>query len=409
MAAKKLERAPRQRAPNGAGSVYWDEQRQGYVGSISLGSRPDGSRIRPVVLGRTATEAWEKLDVLKHEVDSGIDPSRNYTVADAAHDFLANGTRRLAQKSIDDLRYHVETRIIPSLGDVRLKRLRADQVDTWLNDMAADMAASSIKKRLSTLRQIIRFAEARGRVERNVAKLVDPPRGTPGRPSKALDLAQIRALLAASQGKPIGAYIAISALTGIRTEEARPLEWRHLHLNPVKSQTCSCGHVHDHDLPPHVEVWRSVREGGDTKTPKSRRTSALPQLVIDLLRDHQVRQRQWRAVHGWKSVGIVYVFGTRHDTVPHAQVIRKQFRDVVAKAEIAGSWTPRELRHTYVSILSDRGAPIELIADLVGHKDIATTRMVYRHQLRPVITGGAELIDDAMSDWTWDLKGQNIG
>ncbi len=104
MAAKKLERA-RQRAPNGAGSVYWDEQRQGYVGSLSLGSRPDGSRIRPVVLGRTATEAWEKLDVLKHEVDSGIDPGRTYTVADAAHDFLANGTRQLAQKSIDDLRF----------------------------------------------------------------------------------------------------------------------------------------------------------------------------------------------------------------------------------------------------------------------------------------------------------------
>ena len=61
---------------------------------------------------------------------------------------------------------------------------------------------------------------------------------------------------------------------------------------------------------------------------------------------------------------------------------------MVAKAGIAGSWTPRELRHTYVSILSDRGAPIEL---------------------KPVITGGAELIDDAVSDWTWDLKGQNIG
>jgi integrase len=336
MAAKKLEQAPRQRAPNGAGSVYWDEQRQGYVGSLSLGSRPDGSRIRPVVLGRTATEAWAKLDVLKHEVDSGIDPGKKYTVADAAHDFLANGTRQLAQNSIDDLRYHVETRIIPGLGDIRLKRLRADEVDSWLNEMAGDMAASSIKKRLSTLRQIIRFAEARGRVERNVAKLVDPPRGHQGRPSKALDLAQIRALLVASAGKPIGAYIAISALTGIRTEEARPLEWRHLHLNPVKGQQCSCGRIHDHDLPPHVEVWRSVREGGDTKTPKSRRTSALPQLVIDLLRDHQVRQQQWRALHGWKSVGIIYVFGTRHDTVQHAQVIRKQFRDVVAKAGSPG-------------------------------------------------------------------------
>lgn len=108
-----------------------------------------------------------------------------------------------------------------------------------------------------------------------------------------------------------------------------------------------------------------------------------------MLAEHQVRQQKWRAGHGWKSAGIVYVFGTRYDTVPKAETIRDQFRAVVAKAGIGGSWTPRELRHTFVPILSDRGAPIELIADLVGHKDITTTRTVYRHQLKPVITEGA--------------------
>jgi integrase len=108
-------------------------------------------------------------------------------------------------------------------------------------------------------------------------------------------------------------------------------------------------------------------------------------------------------------VGITYVFGTRYDTVPMAEVVRAQFKAVVARAGIAGSWTPRELRHTYVSILSDRGAPIELIADLVGHKDIATTRTVYRHQLKPVITEGAEMIDEAVSDWPGDLKGRKTG
>jgi hypothetical protein len=50
----------------------------------------------------------------------------------------------------------------------------------------------------------------------------------------------------------------------------------------------------------------------------------------------------------------------------------------------------------------------ELIADLVGHKDIATTRMVYRLKLKPVITGGAKLIDDAVSDWNSALKGRKV-
>jgi integrase len=40
------------------------------------------------------------------------------------------------------------------------------------------------------------------------------------------------------------------------------------------------------------------------------------------------------------------------------------------------------------------GVREELIADLVGHQRTSTTRTVYRHQLRPVITAGAEALDD---------------
>lgn len=56
-------------------------------------------------------------------------------------------------------------------------------------------------------------------------------------------------------------------------------------------------------------------------------------------------------------------------------------------------WTPRELRHSFVSLLSDHGIPLERIALLVGHSSQATTEAVYRKQLRPVITEGAEAMD----------------
>lgn len=36
-------------------------------------------------------------------------------------------------------------------------------------------------------------------------------------------------------------------------------------------------------MAPHVEVWRSVRAKGETKTPKSRRTIALPRQVVTIL------------------------------------------------------------------------------------------------------------------------------
>jgi integrase len=57
------------------------------------------------------------------------------------------------------------------------------------------------------------------------------------------------------------------------------------------------------------------------------------------------------------------------------------------------TWTPREQRHTFVSVLSDEDMPIEKISDLVGHKDQTTTETVYRHQIRPVVLHGAEAMD----------------
>ena len=48
-----------------------------------------------------------------------------------------------------------------------------------------------------------------------------------------------------------------------------------------------------------------------------------------------------------------------------------------------------ELRHSFVSLLSDDGVPLENIARLVGHRTTTVTETVYRQQLRPVIEDAA--------------------
>jgi hypothetical protein len=45
--------------------------------------------------------------------------------------------------------------------------------------------------------------------------------------------------------------------------------------------------------------------------------------------------------------------------------------------------TPRELRHSFVSLLSDAGLPLGDIAQLVGHSGTTVTELDYRHQIRP--------------------------
>jgi integrase len=145
-------------------------------------------------------------------------------------------------------------------------------------------------------------------------------------------------------------------------------------------------------------VWHSVRAIGDTETRKSRRTLELPQRCVDALRLHRRQQDQIRTdtAATWRDNDLV--FCTLVGTALDAANVRRSFRKVVRAAGLnPADWTPRELRHSFVSIMSDAGVPVERISRLVGHSDTTTTETVYRHQIRPVVQGGAEVMDRVFS------------
>jgi len=67
-------------------------------------------------------------------------------------------------------------------------------------------------------------------------------------------------------------------------------------------------------------------------------------------------------------------------------------RRLTRAAGLGESWTPRELRQTFVSIASEAGVPIEEIAALAGHSTTRTTELLYRKELRPVLRTGATVM-----------------
>ena len=236
----------------------------------------------------------------------------------------------------------------------------------------------------NALTRAIRHAEARDLVRRNVAMLVDTPKGQAGRPSKSLSLDQASALLAAVEGTRMHAYIALCLATGIRTEEARALRWEHVGFGDPMANP---------PVPASAAVWRSVRAHGDTKTEKSRRTLALPEMAVNALCAHRDRQAAERAAADLTWNDREFVFSTRTGASLDAANVRREFRAACKAAEIGQDWTPRELRHSFVSLMSSSGVPVEEIARLAGHSNSRTTEVVYRRELRPVLTTGAEAMD----------------
>jgi integrase len=397
------------RRSRGDGGLHWDEPRRRWIASVTVGYTSDGKRIVRKASDKTKTGALAKLKEKMRDHEDGLASApHNYTVADAVRNWLEFGLTGRDKGTIEKNTILANTHVIPALGARKLRELSADDVDRWLADKAKTLSTRTLQDIRSILKRSVARAQARDKVKRNVVMLCDLPKGKTGRPSKSLTLAQAEAVLkAAEDARPwLRAYVVLSLLTGARTEELRGLTWSHVVAYDQERQewrpVTVAGWKHDEFA---VYVWRSVRAGGDTKTPMSRRTLKLPRRCVYALAefwDHLAA----RGAAPSPTDPDRLVFATRNGTKMSAGNVRREFRRVITRAGlVATEWTPREMRHSFVSLLSDSGMGLEHISRLVGHNGTIVTETVYRHQIRPMMQEGATAMDRIFpGEWEQDRE-----
>jgi integrase len=328
-----------------------------WRGVISLGFDADGKRIRKKVSGQTRTEVKDKLKALHSELDAGVrtaagytvEKAAGYTVEKAAADWLNEGLPGCAAKTVEANRDSLRP-LLAVIGTIPLKDLTVQDVRGALKKMATTHATRTLQKAHNCLTRALRHAEGQDLVRRNVSALMDTPRGLEGRRSQSLTLAEATALLEAAESSRLHAFIVLCLLTGVRSEEAPALTWEHVDLAAGT-----------------ISVWRSVRAHGDTKTNRSRRTLKLPEIAVEALRGQRQRQAAERAEAGelWQEHGLV--FTTSVGTAYESHNLRWDFRRVTAAAGLGARWVPKDLRTSFVSMMSYQGVPVEEIARLAGH------------------------------------------
>ncbi|HVA05427.1 MAG TPA: site-specific integrase, partial [Acidimicrobiales bacterium] len=217
--------------------------------------------------------------------------------------------------------------------------------------------------------------------ERNVAALTSVPAGPRAR-GRSLTVHQAKDLLRTAGDDRLGALVTVGLMLGLRPGELTGLCWEDVDFD---AQVL------------HVRRARIENPGGvvlgEPKTPKSRRSLAMPQAVREDLARHRRRQQEERRKAGsrWRERGLV--FCTTVGTPIDRWSLRRHFVALTERAGL-GAWQPKELRHSAVSLLSAAGVPIEQVADVTGHAGTRTILDTYRHPVQPSVDVARAVMDE---------------
>lgn len=187
------------RRSRGDGGLHWDEQRQRWIASVTVGYTPAGKRIVRKASGKTKTAAHAALREKIREYEDGLSMAQTgYTVAQAVEDWLEYGLNGRSANTVDKNRYLCK-HIIAGLGARKLRDLSATEVDQWLMRLSKTLSTSTVQRVYECLNRAVVRAMARNKVKQNVVALCGVPSGRSGRPSKSLTLDAAKAILDAAE------------------------------------------------------------------------------------------------------------------------------------------------------------------------------------------------------------------
>jgi len=118
----------------------------------------------------------------------------------------------------------------------------------------------------------------------------------------------------------------------------------------------------------------------EPKTERSRRTIALPEVVLTALRAHRTRQKMERLVAGSGWARTDHVFTTQRGAPLDAATVTRSFQRALAAAGLPHRRF-HDLRHSAATFLLAHGFTLEDVKNLLGHSSIVLTSNTYGHVL----------------------------
>lgn len=255
--------------------------------------------------------------------------------------------------------------VLPAFGPTPLGDIRAEAARQWHADMLTrGLAPRTVQRAHTVLRLALEDAVEWGYLTKNPVRRTKAPRAPKDRRPRIWTPEQVGILLRATQGTNYEGLYATAAYAGLRRGELAGLRWKHVDLRRRKLTVVLSRNY----------IWGL---GIDEDAPKSEASMAtlplLPELAA-LLETHRKRLLEL----GLSAEGDAPVFPSQSGKALHPTGLDKHFRHWRRRLDLPDI-PLHGLRHTFASLLIDRGASPKEVQTLMRHASAATTFTFYGH------------------------------
>jgi len=315
-----------------------------------------------------------------------VDSSRQ-TVAQYLDRWLTYMASQLSPRSHERYTEIVKKNLVPALGALCLTKLRsrhiaeayAKALQTGRRDGKGGLSANTVLYMHRVLKHALADAVAWRELVHNEAAAVKPPK-VERKQMKVLDMDATATLIEEARGTTLFVPILLGVTTGMRRGEVVALRWRNLDLDRAQISI--------------EESAEQTKTGIRYKPPKSGkgRTVALPNAVVEEMRNHRVRQAEALLKLGIRLSEHTFVVAQADGSALQPRSLTHAFKLFLAKHKLSRVRL-HDLRHTHATAMLKNKVHPKVVQERLGHSTIAITMDIYSHVLEGMQEDAAETVD----------------
>lgn len=305
--------------------------------------------------------------------------------------FKVYASHKLKPLTADHYKGLVDYHMIEFFGNKKLRDITQGMLSDFFCNMKtakygdpAPMAPGSVKQVYTVMQSIFSFAVSQKYIKESPCKGVILP-GEDVRAEekrKSLTEEELPRFLSLFDGySPLNAMIKTLLYTGMRSGELRGLQWEDIDF---EKKTI------------HVRHTLTDVDGEHfLTTPKSktsRRVIFMPGPLVEVLKEHQAKQKELIFALGREYVHPEIVFtsarGDYKDQSSFNCMLRRRLKGTGFEFV-----SPHSLRHSNATLLLNSGVDIKVVSEHLGHSDIGVTADVYADVLDSMRRRTAEILE----------------